>query len=67
MGTYQFLVNPFGAFSQKLEIRIGVNIQNIDQFGLQKCANIHPLFVDLLDSKIKRKDEQKLCCKKFFS
>ena len=44
-------MNPFGAFSQKLEIRIGMDIQNIDQFGLQKCANVHPLFVDLLNSK----------------
>ena len=48
--TYQFLVNPFGTFSQKLEIRIGVDIQNIDQFSLQQCANVHPLFVNLLDS-----------------
>ena len=28
-----------------------MDIQNIDQFGLQKCANVHPLFVDLLNSK----------------
>ena len=44
-------MNPFGAFSQKLEIRVGMDIQNIDQFGLQKSANVHPLFVDLLNSK----------------
>ena len=44
------MVNPFGTFSQKLEIRIGVDIQNIDQFSLQQCANVHPLFVNLLDS-----------------
>ena len=28
-----------------------MDIQNIDQFGLQKSANVHPLFVDLLNSK----------------
>ena len=35
LATYQFLVNPFGAFSQKLEIWVGMDVQNIDQFCLQ--------------------------------
>ena len=34
LATYQFLVNPFGAFSQKLEIWVGMDVQNIDQFCL---------------------------------
>ena len=57
--TYQFLVNPFGAFSQKLEVRIGMDVQNIDQLSLQQSANVHPLFVDLLNSKWQKVVNQK--------
>ena len=49
--TYKLLMNPLGAFSQKLEVWVGVNVENIDQLSLEQSANVHPLFVDLLDSK----------------
>ncbi len=48
--TYKFLVDPFCAFGQKLEVWVGVDVQNIDQFSLKQSANVHPLFMDLLDS-----------------
>jgi hypothetical protein len=49
--THKLLVDPFGAFRQKLEVRIGVNVENVDQLGLKQSANVHPLLVDLLNSK----------------
>jgi hypothetical protein len=44
-------VDPFGAFRQKLEVWVRVDVENVDQLCLQQSANVHPLFVDLLNSK----------------
>ena len=49
--TNQFLVHPFGTLGQKLEVGIGVDIQDIDDLGLQQCSNIHPFLVDLLNTR----------------
>jgi len=43
-------VDPFCALGQKLEVWICVDVQNIDQFSLKQSTNVHPLFMDLLDS-----------------
>ena len=48
--TYQFLCDPLGAFGQKLEVWVGVNVQDIDDLGLEQGANVHPFLVDLLDA-----------------
>ena len=50
MFAHQFLVNPLGAFGQKLEVRICMDVQNIDQLCLKQSSNVHPLFMNLLDS-----------------
>ena len=49
--TYQFLGDPLSAFGQKFEIRVGVNVEDIYQFGLEKGPNVDPFLVDLLNSR----------------
>ena len=49
--TYQLLSDPLSAFGQKFEIRVGVNVEDIYQFGLEKGTNVHPFLVDLLNSR----------------
>ena len=50
-GTYQLLSDPLSAFGQKFEIRVGVNVEDIYQFGLEKGPNVDPFLVDLLNSR----------------
>ena len=49
--TYQLLGDPLSAFGQKFEIRVGVNVEDIYQFGLEKGPNVDPFLVDLLNSR----------------
>ena len=49
--THQFLVDPLGALSQKLEVWVGVDVEDVDQLGLQQRPDVHPFLVDLLHSK----------------
>ena len=51
--TYQLLSDPLSAFGQKFEIRVGVNVEDIYQFGLEKGPNVDPLLVNLLNSRTK--------------
>ena len=48
--TYQLLSDPLSALGQKLEVGVGVNVEDIDQLGLEKGPYIDPLLVDLLNS-----------------
>ena len=48
--TYQLLGHPFRALGQELEVRVGVDVQDVDQLGLQQGANVHPFLVHLLYS-----------------
>ena len=48
--TYQLLSDPLSALGQKFEVWVGVNIEDIDQLGLEKGSNIDPLLVNLLNS-----------------
>ena len=48
--TYQLLSDPLGALGQKFEVRVGVNIEDIDQLGLEKGSNVDPLLMNLLNS-----------------
>ena len=49
--TYQLLSDPLSAFGQKFEIRVGVNVEDIYQFGLEKGPNVNPFLVNLLNSR----------------
>ena len=49
--TYQLHSDPLSAFGQKFEIRVGVNVEDIYQFGLEKGPNIDPFLVNLLNSR----------------
>ena len=49
--TYQLLSDPLSTFGQKFEIRVGVNVEDIYQFGLEKGPNVDPFLVDLLNSR----------------
>lgn len=48
--THQLLSHPLGALGEKLEVRVGVNVEDIEKLGLEKCANINPLLMNLLNS-----------------
>ena len=52
--THEFLVDPFSAFSQKLEVWVCMDVEYIDQLCLKQGTNVHPLLVNLLDSKIRK-------------
>ena len=49
--TYQLLSDPLSTFGQEFEIRIGVNVEDIYQFGLEKGPNVNPFLVNLLNSR----------------
>ena len=55
VSTHQLGRHPLGALRQEFEIWVGVNREDIDKLGLQQRANVHPLFVNLLDSKKKKR------------
>ena len=48
--TYQFLVDPLGTLGQELEVRVGVDVQNVYELSLEQGANVHPFLVHLLHS-----------------
>ena len=43
-------MDPLGALRQELEVWVGVDVQDVDQLGLQQRADVHPLLVNLLHS-----------------
>jgi hypothetical protein len=49
-GTHQLLRHPLGALGEELEVGIGVNVENVDEFGLEQGADVHPFLVHLLHS-----------------
>ena len=50
VNTYQLLDHPLGALGQEFEIRVGMNIEDVNQLGLEQGPYIDPLLVNLLDS-----------------
>lgn len=50
-------MDPLGALRQELEVRIGMDVQNVYEFSLQKGANVHPFFVNLLHSIFRREGQ----------
>jgi hypothetical protein len=49
-GTHQLLRHPLGALGEELEVGIGVNVEDVDELGLEKGADVHPFLVHLLHS-----------------
>ena len=43
-------MDPLGALGQELEVRIGVDVQNVYELSLEEGANVHPFLVNLLHS-----------------
>jgi len=44
------LGHPLRALGQELEVRVGVDVENVDELGLEQGADVHPLLVHLLHS-----------------
>jgi hypothetical protein len=44
------LRHPLGALGEELEVGIGVNVENVDELGLEQGADVHPFLVHLLHS-----------------
>ena len=49
-GTHQLLVHPLGALGQELKVGVGVDVEDVDELGLEQGADVHPLLVHLLHS-----------------
>ena len=49
-GTHQLLVHPLGALGKELEVRVRVDVQNVDELSLEQGSDVHPLLVHLLHS-----------------
>ncbi len=43
-------MDPLSALRQELKVWVGVDVQDVDELGLEEGADVHPLLVDLLDS-----------------
>ena len=43
-------MDPLGTLGQELEIRVGVDVQNVYELSLEQGANVHPFLVHLLHS-----------------
>ena len=43
-------MHPLGALGQELEVWVGVDVEDVDELGLEQGADVHPLLVDLLHS-----------------
>jgi hypothetical protein len=49
------LRHPLGALGEELEVGIGVNVENVDELGLEQGADVHPFLVNLLHSATRGK------------
>ena len=48
--SYQFLSDPLGALGQELEVWVGVDREDVYQFGLEQGSDVYPFLVNLLNS-----------------
>jgi len=61
-GTHQLLRHPLGALGEELEVGIGVNVENVDELGLEQGADVHPFLVHLLHSATRGKQKRWISC-----
>ena len=50
-------MHPLSALGEELEVGVGVDVEDVDEFGLEQGADINPLLVHLLYSRITKTGE----------
>jgi hypothetical protein len=56
------LRHPLGALGEELEVGIGVNVEDVDELGLEQGADVHPFLVHLLHSATRGETKRWISC-----